>query len=484
MHTPASPWRWHERLALALYGGLMALARPLLRRKLARRAVSEPGYALEADARFGHPPVGAQPLAAPQPALPSAHPPADGGPTLWLHAVSLGETRAAAVLLAALRERLPPLRLLLTHSTATGWAEGQRLLRPGDTHTWLPWDDPWSVRRFLQHQRPRVGVLMETEIWPTLIHQAHAAGVPLMLVNARLNERSTRGAQRLAWLSRPAYAALTVVGAQTEADAQRLQQVGARAVQVWGNLKYDARPHPDQQATARRWRHTLQRPVVMLASSREGEELEFYKQICALSLGVKAQAAIKNIVFLVVPRHPQRFDAVAELLQTDGGEVLRRAQWGAALDAGQQPRAQGKSAALDATQPPAGDGPTVWLGDSLGEMTLYASLADVALLGGSFQPLGGQNLIELAACGCPVVVGPHTFNFAEATDQALAAGAAQRVPDLASGVLAALQWLADAPAHAQATEAARAWASSQQGAAARTAEAVLAQLALSAPPAR
>jgi 3-deoxy-D-manno-octulosonic-acid transferase len=463
MHAPDTPWPWHERLALALYGGLMALARPLLRRKLARRAQAEPGYAHDLAARFGHPP---------QEGAPRSH--SESSPTLWVHAVSLGETRAAAVLLAALRERQPTLRLLLTHSTATGWAEGQRLLRPGDTQTWLPWDDPWSVRRFLRHQQPRVGVLMETEIWPTLIHQAHAVGVPLMLVNARLNERSTRGAQRLAWLSRPAYAVLTVVGAQTEADAQRLQQVGARAVQVWGNLKYDARPHPDQQATARRWRQTLQRPVVMLASSREGEEQDFLKEICALALDMKAQAAIKNAVFLVVPRHPQRFDAVADLLQRGGANVWRRAQWGEALAAGRMPQG-------------AGEGLTVWLGDSLGEMALYATLADVALLGGSFQPLGGQNLIELAACGCPVVVGPHTFNFADATDQALAAGAARRVPDIAQGVQAALQWLADAPAHARATEAAHAWASSQQGAAGRTADAVLALLGrgvLSAPPAR
>lgn len=451
MHPSNNPWRWHERLALAVYGGLMALARPLLRRKLARRARAEPGYAHDVPARLGW--------------YADAASQNSSVPWLWVHAVSLGETRTAAVLIQALRQRQPGLRLLLTHSTATGLAEGQRLLQPGDRQTWLPWDDPWSVRRFLNHHRPALGVLMETEIWPVLLHEAHRAGVPLVLANARLNERSARGAQRLAWLSRPAYASLAAVGAQTPADAQRLQQVGVVAPQVWGNLKFDAQPDPDQQATARRWRQALQRPVVMLASSREGEEVEFFKEISDLPHMWQGKFATEKVVWLVVPRHPQRFDDVARGLQEGGAQVWRRADWGAVLDARHRP--------TDAA-------PTVWLGDSLGEMALYATLADVALLGGSFQPLGGQNLIELAACGCTVVAGPHTFNFADATEHAVLAGVAHRVPDMAAGVGQALQCL-QAGGLGGAREVAQAWAASHQGAVARTADAVV---ALSAPPAR
>lgn len=443
--------RWLERLALGLYGLAMRLARPLLKRKLKRRAQQEPGYAHAVAARFGR--------YAPEDA------PAARGRLLWIHAVSLGETRAAAVLIEALRRRLPGLRLLLTHGTATGWAQGQRWLCPGDVQTWLPWDDPWSMRRFLQHHRPTVGVLMETEVWPVLLHEATRAGVPLVLANARLNVRSMRAAQRLAWLARPAYGALALVGAQTPEDAQRLQAVGAPAPQVWGNLKYDAQPDAAQQASGRRWRAALGRPVVMLASSREGEERQFLEALDAFPLDWKALAATKKIIFLVVPRHPQRFEEVAALLAQRGEPVWRRAAWGERLA-----QSVGASVGLPA------EVPRFWLGDSLGEMALYASLADVALLGGSFAPLGGQNLIELAACGCTVVAGPHTFNFADATERAVEAGVAVRVPDVAAGLQAALALIqrhdADPAADASAREAAMAWARSQQGATARAVAAI------------
>jgi 3-deoxy-D-manno-octulosonic-acid transferase len=437
----------HERIVLHLYGLLMAVARPVLRRKLQRRARAEPGYAVDVAARFGH--VDAA-TAAPQ-----------GLPSVWVHAVSLGETRVAAVLVAALRERQPDLRLLLTHSTATGRAEGGSLLREGDVQTWLPWDDPWSVRRFLRAYRPTVGVLMETEVWPQLVQCCRQEGVALVLANARLNETSARRAARLGWLSRPAFAGLAAVWAQTDADAQRLKALGAPVQGVWGNLKFDARPDNRQVECAREWRRGLGRPVVMLASSREGEEAEFLRQICLLAQNPSASIAIENIVFLVVPRHPQRFDEVALLCAQAGCQVLRRSQWGDALEHG-RPLPVPQAA------------PAVWLGDSLGEMSLYATLADVALLGGSFEPLGGQNLIELAACGCPLVLGPHTFNFEQAARQAIAAGAAQRVPGLSDGVQVALGWLASEPARAQAALAAQRWADAEQGGATRTARAVLA----------
>ena len=428
-----------------LYDLATWLAQPLLRRKLRRRGAAEPGYLHAVDERFGH---YSQPR------------PAGAAPLVWIHAVSLGETRAAAILLAALRPRLPGMRLLLTHGTATGRAEGAGLLQPGDVQVWQPWDSPGAVRRFLAQYRPDVGVLMETEIWPNLILQASARGVPLALANARLSEKSLRGARRAGGLLRPAYRALSAVWAQTEADAVRLRAIGAGPVTVLGNLKFDARPAPELLACGRAWRAESRRPVVMLASSREGEEVELLEQIKALALDGQARAAIKNEVkamsaplWLIVPRHPQRFAEVADLARAAGFEVAQRSRW------------------ADAPSPDALTA-DVWIGETLGEMTLYYSLADVALLGGSFAPLGGQNLIEAAACGCPVVMGPHTFNFAQAAELAQAAGAARRVDDLAAALAAAHQLLADAPALAAMRRAAQDFAQAHRGAAERTAEAL------------
>lgn len=439
--------------ARAVYSLATWLAQPLLRRKLRRRGVAEPGYLVAVDERFGR-------YTTPRPDADAAQ----GRPLVWLHAVSLGETRAASILLGALRQRLPGLRMLLTHGTATGRAEGARLLSPGDVQVWQPWDTPVAVRRFLAHFRPDVGVLMETEVWPNLIAEAAAQGVPLALANARLSDQSLRGARRAGWLLRPAYAALAAAWPQTEADAARLRAIGAPVGAVLGNLKFDATPDPAQQAQGLRWRAALAgRAVVMLASSREGEEAAFFKQIRALASVLTAPAASNSgadarPLWLVVPRHPQRFAAVAALAREAGLTVARRSAWAA------EPPS-------DATQA------DVWIGDSLGEMALYYRLADVALLGGSFEPLGGQNLIEAAAGGCPVLMGPHTFNFAQAADLAAEAGAAQRVPDLAAAIHQALAWLADVPALAVRRAVALDFAQAHRGAAARTAEAVARLLA-------
>jgi 3-deoxy-D-manno-octulosonic-acid transferase len=433
----------------ALYSLFTGLAQPLLRRKLARRAVAEPGYAVAVDERFGRYSV-----------------PPDAG-RIWIHAVSLGETRAAAILLGELRQRLPGLRLLLTHGTATGRAEGQKLLRPGDVQVWQPWDTPAAVQRFLAQFQPCVGILMETEVWPNLTAACAARGLPLVLANARMNAQSLARAQRMGWLARPAYSALAAVWAQTGADAARLRLLGAPVQGVFGNLKFDATPDAAQLQTARTWRVTLARPVILFASSREGEEIGFLKQIEALPSVNLSQFAIDfdestasgAPQWLIVPRHPQRFDEVAGLIAQHGFTVLRRSQWGPA----------GPAAAADGAA-----GPVVWLGDSLGEMALYYGLADVALLGGSFAPLGGQNLIEAAACACPVVMGPHTFNFAEAAELAQAAGAAQAVADMAAACEAARSLVADPLRQKGVAAAALAFAAAHRGAAARTAGAILA----------
>ncbi|WP_175526039.1 3-deoxy-D-manno-octulosonic acid transferase [Paracidovorax konjaci] len=429
----------------------MQCARPLLRRKLRRRAVAEPGYGHAVEERFGHyaPPA-------------SDAAPGGGGPVVWIHAVSLGETRAAAILLHALRPLVPGLRLLLTHGTATGRAEGARLLRPGDVQVWQPWDTPGAVGRFLERFRPDIGVLMETEIWPNLIAGCQARGVPLVLANGRLNARSLAGAQRLAWLSRPAYGALAAVWAQTAADADRLRAAGARVDGVFGNLKFDVVPDAAQLAQGRAWRGAGPRPVVLLASSREGEEALWLQALepkgpdaadsieeFAIKKGAKERGGARAVQWLIVPRHPQRFAEVRAQLESAGLSVSCRSAWGAA--------------------PAPAD---VWLGDSMGEMALYYGLAHAALLGGSFAPLGGQNLIEAAACGCPVVMGPHTFNFAEAADNAAVAGAALRVDGMPQAVATAQALVLDAPRQSALQQRALEFSAAHRGAAQATAQAV------------
>ncbi len=432
-------------------------AQPLLRAKLRRRGATEPGYLAAIPERFGHYEESAG----------AARGEGDG-PLVWIHAVSLGETRAAAILLKALRAQLPGMRLLLTHGTATGRAEGAKLLRPGDVQVWQPWDTPGAVGRFLERFRPAIGVLMETEIWPNLVAGCRRRSIPLVLANARLNDKSLAGALRWAWLARPAYAGLAAVWAQTEADAERLRSAGARVEGVFGNLKFDVEPDAAQLAQGRAWREASPRPVLLLASSREGEEamwLEALQRNRPQALAGSSQGAIENeanaggarVQWLVVPRHPQRFAEVRQLIEAAGLSVSGRSGW--------------------ADAPGAAD---VWLGDSLGEMALYYGLADAALLGGSFEPLGGQNLIEAAACGCPVVTGPHTFNFAEAARLACEAGAALRVEDMAEGVAAARALVHDGVRLAQGRQQARAFTAAHRGAAEATARAVARLLAQAA----
>jgi 3-deoxy-D-manno-octulosonic-acid transferase len=431
-----------------LYNAALWCAQPLLRRKLARRALAEPLYGEAVAERFGHYTQAAE--------LQSD--------LVWVHAVSLGETRAAEVLIKALRQALPSMRLLLTHGTATGRAEGARLLQAGDVQVWQPWDTPAAVQRFLLHFKPRVGVLIETEVWPNLVLQSQKLGVPLALANARMSEQSTRKALRWPALTRPVYQALRAVWPQTQADSERLQQLGATAPKVLGNIKFDAQPDAAQCAQGQAWREVMKRPVAMLASSREGEE-EAWLQAVMAQLEVHAQGHIAPEVqnksapavqWLIVPRHPQRVYAVEALLLSQGWRVSRRSQW----------FADGPLAAEPQTKL------TVWLGDSLGEMALYYSLADVALLGGSFAPLGGQNLIEAAACGCPVIMGPHTFNFAQASEMAEQTGAALRVGDMAQAITQTLSLLSDAAQLQRRATQAQAFAQAHQGAALRTAQAV------------
>ncbi|MEF7613707.1 lipid IV(A) 3-deoxy-D-manno-octulosonic acid transferase [Aquincola sp. MAHUQ-54] len=382
-------------LARQLYGALLTVLTPLYLLRLWWRGRREPAYRRRVRERLGFYRTRRRAIK---------------GRVIWLHAVSLGETRAAEPLIAALRAHMPGMRLVLTCSTATGLEAGRALLGEEDVQTWLPYDTPGATRRFLRRYRPLAGVLMETEIWPNLLQAARQARLPIVLANARLSERSQRKGERFALLLRPAVQSLTRVLAQTDGDAQRLQQAGAPRVEVCGNLKYDVAPPPKLLARGLQWREPLNhgpRAVVLAASTREGEE--------HMLLAAWRALPAPRPLLLIVPRHPQRFNEVALLVDNSGFTLARRSSWG------DTPPAEAAQA-------------DVWLGDSMGEMPLYYALADVALLGGSFAPLGGQNLIEAAACGCPVVMGPHTFNFDEAAELSLRAGASVRVAEMSDGV--------------------------------------------------
>ena len=423
---PQPGMTFKQRLALAAYTFALRLLLPAILLRYWLRGRKEPGYRFAMRERLGF-----GPQIAPG--------------SIWLHAVSLGETRAASALVDALRLRQPEMRLLLTHGTATGREAGQALMRNGDRQSWLPLDTPGAVHRFLLRTRPAVGVLMETEVWPNLLHGAEARGVPMVLANARLSAKSARQGERFAALMRPAAEAVADVLAQTEDDAGRLRAAGARRVAVSGNLKFDVRPSPALLSRGKRWHAALARPVLLAAITREGEEAELMREWGGIRGG--------KPFLIVVPRHPQRFDEVEALLVAGGLRVARRSSWGE-------------------TPPDAALKVDAWLGDSLGEMPQYYGSADVALLGGSFMALGGHNLIEAAACGCPIVMGPSTFNFAEAAKQAVLAGAAWQEPDMAHALQRALA-LMGGTEQAVASAHALAFASTHKGAADRMADRVV-----------
>lgn len=321
------------------------------------------------------------------------------GPVIWLHAVSVGETRAAMPLVRALQSDYPGCAILLTNTTPTGRATAAELFGNDIRQSYLPYDLPVLIDRFLTRSHPSIAIFLETEIWPNLFARCRRRGIPTFLVNARLSDRSARGYGRIQSLIRPALAGLTGLAAQTTADADRLAELGARGVQVTGNMKFDIKAPDDTADRATTLRKLFAgRFVFLAASTREGEE--------ALILDTCLELGIPDLLPVIVPRHPQRFDEVAAQLERRGVEFSRRSR----------------------SEPVTRD-TEVFLGDSMGEMAAYYAAADVAFIGGSLLPLGGQNLIEAAAAGCPVLIGPHTWNFLEATELAIAAGAAERVSD-------------------------------------------------------
>ena len=373
-----------------LYTALFYFVTPLIWLRLIWRARKQPDYLKHLGERYG---FYAKDSSAPA----NIH---------WLHTVSVGETRAAEPLITALVENYPTHRVLLTHMTPTGRATGAELMQKyaqkyGERllQSYLPYDLPSACRRFFAHFKPQIGLLMETELWPNLIFTAHAQKIPVALINARLSPRSQKGYLKISALIQPTLQQLTRVAAQTTADGERLKRIGAQAVHVFGNIKFDVTPAEEKLALGKTWKKSLgTRPILLAASTRDGEE--------ALILAAFLRLNWPELLLVIVPRHPQRFEEIFQQIEKTKLPACRRSQ-------NAFPSAETR----------------IWLGDSMGEMPAYFALADLALMGGTLLPWGGQNLIEASACGCPVLLGEHSFNFAQATEDALACNAACRIID-------------------------------------------------------
>ncbi len=445
-----------SRLAYTLVGVLLV---PFLMTYLWLRGRRAQAYRQHWMERFWGPVSGAQSLAF-----------EGDGPVLWLHAVSVGETQAAVPLLRAwLDAKGAGARVVMTHTTPTGRQTGASLCEdllvgpnPRLVQCYLPYDLPWANRRFLKWTGAELGLLMETELWPNLLAQTQQAGLTMVLINARLSARSARQMHRFAWLARPALARLDLICAQTQDDARRFQQVGyTGGMVVTGSLKFDVSIDESKAALGQQWRTGWSFDQVWLVvSSREDEEQELFAAWQRARLGQSMTAAeqtahvqasrLGQTLLVVVPRHPERFDRVVQLAEQAGLQVARRSVT-------HQLTAE--------TQ--------VWVGDSLGEMAAYVAASDLALMGGSLQPLGGQNPIEVCAQGRPVFMGPHMFNFHQMARLLKEKGAGIGIGSYDAFVEQASQLAADAQRFAVACEQARAFVIEHRGATQRTLEALL-----------
>lgn len=411
-----------------LYTALWWIGLPLVLLRLWRRGRKEPGYRAHVGERLGFYGTLAG-RAAP--------------PILWVHAVSVGETRAAQPLIEALLQAYPSHTVLLTHMTATGRATGKQLFAQHGARvlqSYFPYDTGWMCARFLRYFKPRISILMETEVWPNMVRQCVRHKVPVLLANARLSARSLRRGQRFGAILLEAATAIDCVAAQSDADAERLRLFGARQVHVTGSMKFDVVAPAEMVEQGRQWRARFgERPVLLCASTREGEE--------ALILDALGKLAGRDFLTVLVPRHPQRFDEVAALAAERGFAVQRRS---VAIDTG-----------LAATT-------DVLLGDSMGEMFAYYAACDVAFIGGSLLPLGGQNLIEACSLGKPVLIGTHTFNFQVISEEAVACGAALRVSQADEMLQQAQALLSDQSRRSIMSDDASRFAHQYRGATART----------------
>ncbi|MEK7711955.1 MAG: lipid IV(A) 3-deoxy-D-manno-octulosonic acid transferase, partial [Pseudomonadota bacterium] len=363
------------------------------------------------------------------------------GPVIWLHAVSVGEVRARAPLVKALARDYPGHRILVTTMPPTGSATVGELFGAAVAHCYVPYDLPTAVWRFLNRTRPRLALIMETELWPNLFHQCRQRSIPLVLANVRMSEKSARGYRRFAGFTAATLANVSCVGAQTEGDAERLRVLGAAQIEVTGSIKFELDVPADLAAKSAALRSGFgERPVWVAASTRVGEEEQVLDAFALL------RVRIPRLLLVLVPRPPERFDSVAKLCQQRGLCVERRSE-------------RNDGVAPDTA---------ILLGDTMGEMLLFHAAADVAYIGGSLVPLGGQNLLEAAAVGTPVVFGPHMFNFSDISRMALERGAGRQVQGAAELANAVADYLENPAVRIAAGAAGQRMVTEHRGALAKT----------------
>jgi 3-deoxy-D-manno-octulosonic-acid transferase len=349
---------------------------------------------------------------------------------IWVHAVSVGEVQAVAQLVGRLLDRYPEMPMLITTTTPTG-ADRVKALFGGDViHRYAPIDLPWVVRRFLKAFKPRLLILVETEIWPNLIYHAKSEGVPTLLANARLSVKSARGYHRVAALTREALRNLTLIAPHAEADAERFHTLGARPerIEVTGSIKFDVHLPGSllERVDVLRREWGGQRPVWIAASTHEGEDeliLRAHASVCEV---------LDEALLVLVPRHPERFERVGQLIEEAGFSLVRRTQ-----------------------HQPCMEDTAVFLGDTMGELTLFLGASDVAFIGGSLVPHGGHNILEATAQGVAVLFGPHMFNFSEISELFLQHKAAVQIDSVEALAGQVIKWLSDASERSRVGEAGR-----------------------------
>jgi 3-deoxy-D-manno-octulosonic-acid transferase len=417
------------RLRRFVYTATMYLLIPVILYRLAVRGLRYPEYFQRWQERFGFFDD------------PKIH------DSIWVHAVSMGEVNAAMPLIDALMERYPDAPFVITTVTPTGSERVRRVYRERVFNVYLPYDLPASIRRFLDRVRPRLAVVMETEIWPNLFFECQARNIPLIVANARLSEKSFRGYGPVRPLAESALASARYVAAQSAVDAGRLRDLGAEPERlgIFGNLKYDMTVPAELQAQAHGMRAGwgARRPVWIAASTHEGEEE------AVLQAHEAVLKRFSDALLILVPRHPERFRPVIQESREAGFATRTRSENG--------------TAASD-TQ--------CFVVDTLGELLRFYATADVAFVGGSLVPIGGHNILEPAALSVPVVVGPQTFNFVEITASLIDAGAALRIADAGELGATVIELLTDAPKRKRLGTAARAAFEREQGGVLRTLEIV------------
>ncbi len=408
----------------AAYNWFLRLLLPYVLLRLAWRGLRNPDYWRRIPERFGF----ISPLAMPR--------------VIWIHAVSVGEVRAAVPLVKELSAAYPEHSLLITTMTPTGSAQVTDLFDGKMAHCYAPYDYPSAVNRFLDRARPAMAIIMETELWPNIFHQCRARSIPVFVTNVRMSASSMQKYLRFARLARTTLQQVNRFAAQSPADAQRLLTLGAipDTVAVTGSIKFEINAGASLREAAEVLRIAWgqDRPVWLAASTHEGEE----EIVLAALAELKRQPRFARMLLVLVPRHPERFSAVARLCRKQGYRLTLRSENRGALDPSVE----------------------ILVGDTMGELQLFFAAADCAFIGGSLVPTGGHNLLEASAVGKPVVFGPHMFNFQEISQMTLERGAGVQVETPAQLAEAIADFLGNANRRDHAGEAGRKMVEENRGA--------------------